>query len=118
MSRHHVDLLAMTDRPRSVRGATRRSLSRHQVFLVLFLGLLLLSQVLENGSFLVKPAYADSLARPASTPPGFPYQQYLNQGPQHTLVKSGAPSPYPQPPKQTTKAGTTSTLPPPSAEPA
>jgi RHS repeat-associated protein len=60
---------------------------------------------------------ASASSRPHSTPPSFTFQKYLSQGQHPTAVKSGAPSPYPQPPHQATKPGAPSTLPP-SAEPA
>src|SRR6266849_3809647 len=80
MSHHHVDLRAVTNRPRSVRGATRRSLSRYSLLLVLLLSLLLLSQVLSNWSFLIPPIEAASLGVLPSAPSTMTFQQFLKQG--------------------------------------
>ncbi len=118
MFRHHVDMHTVTDRPRNVASRTRRSLSRYSFLLVLLLSLLLLSQVLSNWSLLIQPAYAANTLAARNTPPSFTFQQYLKQGPQHTPVKSGPPSPYPQPPKQTPNPGAKPATPTPSAEPA
>ena len=118
MSRHHIDLRAMTDRPRSVAPRRRRSLSRYSLLLVLTLSILLISQMLSNWSLLIQPAaYAADIQMAHSTPGSFSFQQYLKSGPQHSPVKSGPPSPYPQPPKQTPNPGAKPAPPPPSAEP-
>ena len=98
----------------------RHVLTRRRLFVLVSLGvlgsLLLLSQVLSNWSFLIKPGYASNVQAAHTTPPSFTYQNYLKQEPKHPTVKGGPPSPYPQPPTQTTSAQLT-TLPP-SAEPA
>ena len=86
-----------------------------QRVLSLVLSILLFASFLQGWMNPGPPASASS--RPHSTPPSFTFQQYLSQGQHPTAVKSGAPSPYPQPPHQATKPGALSTLPP-SAEPA
>lgn len=97
----------------------RPVLKRRPFLLLVSLGvlvsLLLLSQVLSNWSLFSRPGYASSIQSGHETPPSFTYQQYLKQAPKPPVVKSGPPSPYPQPPKQTT-GGKPATRPP-DAEP-
>lgn len=99
----------------------KRQLLKDRPFLLLLslsvlLILLLLSQVLSDWSLFSTPGYASTIQSGHDTPPSFTYQQYLKQRPKPALVKSGPPSPYPQPPKP--PAGSKPATRPPSAEPA
>src|SRR5690348_13599452 len=98
----------------------RQMLKRRPFLLLLSLSalliLLLLSQVLSNWSLFSRPGYASTIQWGHDVPPSFTYQQYLKQRPKPAVVKSGPPSPYPQPPKP--PAGSKPATRPPSAEPA
>ena len=116
MFRHIFGSRLPVARPHIVPPSRRQRVLAHRSLVCSFLLmlLLLLSQVLGNWGFLVKPAEAASASTPRSTPPSFTFQQYLKQGPQHAAVPAGPPSPYPQPPKSSSAKAVT---PKPSAEP-
>lgn len=114
MFRHHVVSRAMTDRPQASRK--RRSLGRHRLFLIFFLSLLLLSEMMGNGGLLVAPAYATSTSFSAGKPASLTFQQFLkmksNPNSYHgALVRSSS---FPKP--HNPHVMNTTTLPP-SAEP-
>jgi hypothetical protein len=116
MSRHHVDLCDLADRSHNGASRKRRSLSRNRLFLVLFLGFLLLSEMLGNGGFLVTPAHATSTSFSAGKPASLTFQQFLKMG-SNPHYYHGAPvrsSSFPNP--HNPHVMNTASLPP-SAEP-
>ena len=121
MFRHHSNLHATTDRPHVIATPkSRRSLTRYQLFLMILMSLLLLSEMLGSWSFLVKPAYAASDGTQASSTGGLTYQQFSSEGPQGKAYRGPAVIPAKSPSRLKPSKGpfTDYSKLPPSAEPA
>src|SRR5260370_20908579 len=102
--RLHVARPHIAPPPRRQRVLAHRSL----VCSFLLTLLLLLSQVLGNWGFLVKPAEAASAGAPPSAPPSMTMQQFLKEGHNDHVYRGPVqPPPGPAPMPKSTSAHTT-----------